>query len=147
LRWRRPRRQHTEIAIDLHGVGVDDDAGACLRELERQRRLAAGGRPCDKHGLGSSLASSLGSGRLGNHPMSLVATLICNPNNPALDSTILDGARAVLLSAAAARWLWDEVAADIAFDTTLKSKDALRTIENRLREVRGDLPIDIVVQP
>ena len=45
--------------------------------------------------------------------MSLVATLICNPNNPALDSTILDGARAVLPTAGPARWLWDEVAADI----------------------------------
>ena len=41
--------------------------------------------------------------------MSLVATLICNPNNPALDSTILDGARAVLPSAGPAHWLWDEV--------------------------------------
>ena len=79
--------------------------------------------------------------------MSLVATLICNPNNPALDSTILDGARAVLPSAGPAHWLWDEVAADIPFDTPLRSKDDLRTIEQRLRAVRGDLPIDIVVQP
>ncbi len=79
--------------------------------------------------------------------MSLVATLICNPNNPALDSTILDGARAVLPAAGPAHWLWDEVAADIPFDTPLQSKDDLRTIETRLRKVRGDLPIDIVVQP
>ena len=28
--------------------------------------------------------------------MSLVATLICNPANPALDSTVVDGARALL---------------------------------------------------
>jgi phosphoserine phosphatase len=75
--------------------------------------------------------------------MSLVATLICNPASPALDSTIVDGARAVLLSAGPARWLFDEVAADIPFD----SKDDLRTIEDRLRAARGDLPIDIVVQP
>ncbi len=79
--------------------------------------------------------------------MSLVATLICNPNNPALDSTILDGARAVLPAAGPAHWLWDEVAADIPFDTPLRSKDDLRTIESRLRAARGDLPIDIVVQP
>ena len=45
--------------------------------------------------------------------MSLVATLICNPNNPALDSTMLDGARAVLPQAGPAHWLWDGVAADI----------------------------------
>ena len=75
--------------------------------------------------------------------MSLVATLICNPANPALDSTIVDGARAVLPSAGPARWLFDEVAVDIPFDST----DDLRTIEGRLRQARGDLPIDIVVQP
>jgi phosphoserine phosphatase len=75
--------------------------------------------------------------------MSLVATLICNPANPALDSTIVDGARAVLPTAGPARWLFDEVAIDIPFE----SKDDVRTIEARLREARGDLPIDIVVQP
>ena len=80
--------------------------------------------------------------------MSLVATLICNPANPALDSTIVDGARAVLSSAAPAHWLFDEVAADIPFEgqMTFESRD-IRAIENRLREARGDLPIDIVVQP
>jgi phosphoserine phosphatase len=79
--------------------------------------------------------------------MSLVATLICNPNNPALDSTILDGARAVLPSAGPAHWLWGEVAADIPFDMPTKSKDDIRAIADRLRGARGDLPIDIVVQP
>src|ERR1700742_3281713 len=47
--------------------------------------------------------------------MSLVATLICHPANPALDSTVLDGARAILPNAGHAKWLWDEVAADIPF--------------------------------
>jgi phosphoserine phosphatase len=79
--------------------------------------------------------------------MSLVATLICNPNNPALDSTILDGARAVLPSAGPAHWLWDEVAADIPFDAPTRDKDDIRAISDRLRAARGDLPIDIVVQP
>jgi phosphoserine phosphatase len=79
--------------------------------------------------------------------MSLVATLICNPNNPALDSTVVDGARAVLPGAGPAHWLFDEVAADIPFDSPLKSRDDLRAIENSLRAARGDLPIDIVVQP
>jgi phosphoserine phosphatase len=81
--------------------------------------------------------------------MSLVATLICNPANPALDSTIVDGARAVLPSAGPAQWLFDEVAVDIPFegDVPLKGSDDLRTIENSLRAARGDLPIDIVVQP
>lgn len=79
--------------------------------------------------------------------MSLVATLICNPANPALDSTVVDGFRAVLPSAAAAHWLFDGVAADIAFAPQAEADADLHDIEQRLREVRGDLPVDIVVQP
>jgi phosphoserine phosphatase len=75
--------------------------------------------------------------------MSLVATLICNPANPALDSTIVDGARAVLPSPGTAQWLFDEVAVDIPFT----GSDDIRAIEARLRQARRDLPIDIVVQP
>jgi phosphoserine phosphatase len=75
--------------------------------------------------------------------MSLVATLICNPADPALDSTVVDGARAILPSPGAAQWLFDEVAVDIPFE----SSEDIRAIEARLREARGDLPIDIVVQP
>jgi phosphoserine phosphatase len=75
--------------------------------------------------------------------MSLVATLICNPADPALDSTVVDGARAILPSPGTAQWLFDEVAVDIPFS----GSDDVRQIENRLREARGDLPIDIVVQP
>jgi len=75
--------------------------------------------------------------------MSLVATLICNPANPALDSTVLDGTRAILGNAGSAHWLWDEVAADIPFE----SDEPIPAIMQRLREARGDLPIDVVVQP
>jgi phosphoserine phosphatase len=75
--------------------------------------------------------------------MSLVATLICNPANPALDSSIVDGARAVLPAAGTAQWLFNEVAVDIPFT----SSDEIGAIAGRLREARGDLPIDIVVQP
>jgi phosphoserine phosphatase len=75
--------------------------------------------------------------------MSLVATLICNPANPALDSTIVDGARAVLPSPAPAQWLFDEVAVDIPFT----GSEDIGAIVTRLNEARGDLPIDIVVQP
>src|ERR1700704_1187443 len=75
--------------------------------------------------------------------MSLVATLICNPANPALDSTIVDGARAVLPSPGAAHWLFDEVAVDIPFT----GSEDIKAIETRLRQARGDFPIDIVVQP
>jgi phosphoserine phosphatase len=74
--------------------------------------------------------------------MSLVATLICNPATPTLDSTSIDAARAVL-SAGPAHWLFEGVAADIPFE----SADDRRDIANRLRDAAGDLPIDIVVQP
>src|ERR1700753_2764576 len=74
--------------------------------------------------------------------MSLVATLICNPADPALDTTVIDGARAILPSPGQAQWLFDEVAVDIPFT----GSEDIRTIEHRLREARGDLPIDIVVQ-
>src|SRR5947199_4363103 len=75
--------------------------------------------------------------------MSLVATLICNPADPALDQTIVDGALPVLPSPGSAEWLFDEVAVDIPFD----GAEDISAIEGRLRQARGDLPIDIVVQP
>ena len=76
--------------------------------------------------------------------MSLVATLICNPVNPALDSTVLDGARAILPLAQPAQWLCDEIAADIPFGD---GSEDIAAISHRLRAAREDLPIDIVVQP
>src|SRR5665213_3375569 len=75
--------------------------------------------------------------------MSLVATLICHPANPALDSTVVDGARAILTQAGPAHWLFDEVAVDIPFD----SSEPIAAIVTRLQQARGDLPIDVVVQP
>src|SRR6187401_1476534 len=75
--------------------------------------------------------------------MSLVATLICNPAKPALDTTIVDGALAVLPSPGSAQWLFREVAVDIPFE----GSNNVKAIEARLRQVRGELPIDIVVQP
>jgi phosphoserine phosphatase len=75
--------------------------------------------------------------------MSLVATLICNPVDPALDSTVVDGARAILPSPGPARWLFDEVAVDIPFT----GSEDVAGIAARLRQARGDLPVDVVVQP
>jgi phosphoserine phosphatase len=75
--------------------------------------------------------------------MSLVATLICNPADPALDSTVVDGALAILPSPGSPQWLFHEVAVDIPF----AGSEDVSAIEKRLREGRGDLPIDIVVQP
>jgi phosphoserine phosphatase len=132
---RGPRREDPEVTIYLHGIGIDDDTAGFLRKCKRERRLAAGGRPCDKHGI-----TAFGW-RI--HSMSSVVTLICNPANPALDSTVVDGARALLPSPGPAQWLFDGVAVDIPFEAA----EDFTTIEQRLREGRGDLPIDIVVQP
>jgi phosphoserine phosphatase len=79
--------------------------------------------------------------------MSLVATLICNPANPALDSTVVDGFLAVLPSPGTPQWLFDEVAIDIPFTAEGELQGKVHAIEARLRDVRLDLPIDIVVQP
>ncbi|EGP06440.1 phosphoserine phosphatase [Bradyrhizobiaceae bacterium SG-6C] len=75
--------------------------------------------------------------------MSLVATLISNPADPQLDTTVIDAACAVLPSPSQAEWLFDEVAADIRFSST----DDIRTISDRLRAALSKLPVDVVVQP
>src|SRR2546423_13206610 len=76
-------------------------------------------------------------------PMSPVPPLICNPANPALDSTVVDGARAILPSAGPAQWLFDEVAVDIPFT----GGGGPRAVGNRLRGGGRQLPRDIVAQP
>jgi len=75
--------------------------------------------------------------------MSLVATLICNPASPSLDSTVVEAMRAILPSPGPAQWLFEGVAADIPF----ANPDDRGAIIKRLREALGDLPIDLVVQP
>lgn len=75
--------------------------------------------------------------------MSLVATLICNPAEPELDSTAIDAARSALPSPEQAEWLFEGVAADIRFS----SNDDIRTISDVLREALKELRVDAVVQP
>ncbi|WP_425990358.1 phosphoserine phosphatase SerB [Afipia sp. DC4300-2b1] len=75
--------------------------------------------------------------------MSLVATLISNPVDPQLDTTVIDAASAALPSPSQAQWLFNEVAADIRFSST----DDIRTISDRLRQALSELPVDVVVQP
>ena len=79
--------------------------------------------------------------------MSLVATLICNPADPALDSTVLDGLRATLPGDTTIHWLDDGVAADILFAPENNSTTDQIIFADRLRAARGDMPIDGVVQP
>ena len=75
--------------------------------------------------------------------MSFVATLICNPAEPELDSTAIDAARSALPSPENAEWLSEGVAADIRFN----SNDDARTISEVLREALKELRVDVVVQP
>ncbi|MGL4261254.1 MAG: phosphoserine phosphatase SerB [Afipia sp.] len=75
--------------------------------------------------------------------MPLVATLICNPAEPELDSTAIDAARSALPSPEHGDWLFEGVAADIRFSST----DDIRTISDRLRKAMSDIRVDVVVQP
>ena len=75
--------------------------------------------------------------------MSLVATLICNPAQPSLDSTVLEAARAILPKSSLADWLDAGIAADIPFE----SDEPARAIADRLRGAFQRIPVDVVVQP
>jgi phosphoserine phosphatase len=75
--------------------------------------------------------------------MSLVVTLICNPAEPELDSTVIDAVRSALPSPEHGDWLFEGVAADIRFSST----DDIRTISDRLREALNGIRADVVVQP
>ena len=50
----RPGREDLQLAIALHGVGIDDDAAKGARDRQGSGRLAAGRRPCDKHDMSFS---------------------------------------------------------------------------------------------
>jgi phosphoserine phosphatase len=78
--------------------------------------------------------------------MSLVATLISNPNDPALDQTAVEAARAILPAAGEPDWLDPGIAADIPFSPNA-SDETPQAIAERLRAARGDRPVDVVVQP
>src|SRR5262245_63652469 len=43
--------EDAQVAIDLHGIGVDDRAAERFRHRQSQRRLAARGRSCDQDGV------------------------------------------------------------------------------------------------
>lgn len=73
--------------------------------------------------------------------MALVATLIANPSNPVLGSSIGEKA-AASVKASGLYWLADGIACDIALPD---GTDAARA-EATLREVVGAQPIDVAVQ-
>jgi phosphoserine phosphatase len=73
--------------------------------------------------------------------MTLVATLVADPSNPVLTSTLAD-VLAGRVSDAPPAWL----AKGIAVDITLLRSDDRNEVRDILREAIGDLPVDIVVQ-
>jgi hypothetical protein len=46
----RPGRENAQLAVDLHAVGIDDDATQPFGEPQRKARLAAGRGPGDQDG-------------------------------------------------------------------------------------------------
>jgi phosphoserine phosphatase len=76
--------------------------------------------------------------------MTHVATLICNPAEPALDDAALRSARTALPEASLPKWLDAGIAADLPF-TPAAGIDQ-RGIADRVRGTLAGRPIDVVVQ-
>lgn len=75
--------------------------------------------------------------------MSIVATLISNPEYPALNDSLLRHVRQTLGMAQETAWLAAGVAADILIPDSRSCSD----IEASIRTALGDAPVDVIVQP
>ncbi|WP_029058944.1 phosphoserine phosphatase SerB [Stappia stellulata] len=75
--------------------------------------------------------------------MTLVATLIADPQRPVLDAKLLDAARAVLPEGTQTVTLDAGRAADLLFNADPASAQAF---DAALRNVLGELPVDLLVQ-
>lgn len=73
--------------------------------------------------------------------MALVATLIANPSNPVLSTTLAEAA-AEALKASGLYWLADGIACDVVLRDGTQAAEA----EGILRQIIGDLPIDMAIQ-
>lgn len=73
--------------------------------------------------------------------MALVATLIANPSNPVLTSSLGEAASDAV-NAAGLYWLADGIACDIALRDGTNPEAALRA----LQDIIGDAPVDVAVQ-
>src|SRR5262245_30107327 len=77
--------------------------------------------------------------------MTLVATLISNPVQPALDERALTRACKALPQANEPAWLDPGIAADVPFSPDRENNN--RALAGRLRDTLDGAPIDVVVQP
>lgn len=73
--------------------------------------------------------------------MALVATLIANPSNPVLSTTLAEAA-AEALKASGLYWLADGIACDLVLRDGTQAAEA----DGILRQIIGDLPIDMAIQ-
>src|SRR5690606_29119555 len=112
---------------------IDHNAIVLLRELDRQCRLAAGGRPGyqDRVCLVYKVA----------HHMAFVATLIAHPSNPVLSAELGELA-ADVVKASGLYWLADGVACDLV----LRDDADVEAAEADLRTTVSSVPVDVVVQ-
>ena len=111
-----------------------------LRELERQRRLAARGRPCDKHRPLLTILQRMV--QVVPRLASLVATLIAGPG--VLDDNVVARARTALPAAAETQWLAPGTALDLSFSAESGTDQGALA-----GEIRGavNAGVDVVVQP
>ena len=122
----RARGKNRKLAIDLHGIGIDDDATRCLRDFERPRRLAAGGRACDKHRTfhGAGLFS-----------MQSILVLIAAPGSGAIDLDLIARLRREIEGEA--HWLAPNEAIEFPVATSVG--------EATIRSLIGDRPVDAAI--
>jgi phosphoserine phosphatase len=120
--------QDVEDIVDLHGIGIDDDAARAFGPVERKGRLAAGGRTRYQNRLSSQNPIV---------PMSVLC-LIANPADPELTPQM---ANAVLAETGGAlNWLAHPHACEI---TEPKSTDPV----GAARAVLSGKPVDVVLVP
>ena len=123
--------------IDLHGIGVDDDAALALGDIQRQRRLAARGRPRYQDRVLDAVPCLFPP----ESSMPLVATLISHPHSRALSPAWRIWPRGSSAQAKSTGW-----PTAVACDLTLPGRRATLTAEATLRAALAAEPIDIVVQ-
>ncbi len=140
LLWRRPRRQDAKVAIDLHGVGVDDRAADATGKFERQRRLAGGGGTCNENGARGHGAIGAYAGRM-SKAGNFVATFVAGQGETLSDAMV---ARALAAAGLAGPldWLAPAQAADVRFEG-----GELAAHRARLKAALEGESVDVVVQP
>ena len=123
---RRARGEDRKLAIDLHRIGIDDDAVKLARHRERSRRLAAGGGACDKHRTFHEVR---------RFSMQSILVLIAAPDSGAIDQDLV--ARLSREIGSEARWLSAREAVEFLVSTSLD--------EAGVRTMLGRRPIDIAL--